>query len=183
MLPIAGMMFLFFFPACLGIFRQVILGDELGHQLLALGMFLFCIEQARMATQDLRQIAEAKEQVKDIRLKTFSLITISTIIIEILGFYTSSIWLGWGSVLILMSQFWFNLFAAIKICLGTEVTIQSWEISERLPVLIANVIGLVLISLWMSQIASLWIAGVLFGMVLLYCSIKLFLFFRHSNFV
>jgi hypothetical protein len=182
MLPIARMMFLFFFPACLGILRQVIWGSELTHQLLALGMFLFCIEQARMAAKDLQQIAEAKKQVNDIRLDTFSTITIITIIIELLGFYASSVWLGWGSILILLSQVWFNLFAGIKIHSSTETVIQSWKISERLPVLIADLLGLVLISLWMSQIASLWITWILFGMVIIYCSIKLILFFRYAVF-
>jgi hypothetical protein len=178
---IPGIIFLFFFPACLGLLGQVIWGNELAHQLLALGMFLFCIEQARMATQDLQQIAYARGKVKDIRLDTFSTITISTIVLEIFGFYASSFWLGWGSILILISQFWFNLFSGIKINLETETVIQTWNISERLPVLIANVVGLVLVSLWILQIASLWIAGGLFGMVILYCSIKFFLFWRSKQ--
>ncbi|MFH7026452.1 MAG: hypothetical protein ACHBN1_13850 [Heteroscytonema crispum UTEX LB 1556] len=182
MLPIAGMMFLLFFPASISILRQVIWGSELTHQLLALGMFLFCIDQARMAAKDLQQIAEAKKQVNDIRLDTFSTITISTIIIELFGFYASSVWLGWGSILILISQVWFNLFAGLKIHPSAEIIIQPWKISERLPVLIADFIGLVLVSLWMSQIASLWITWILFGMAIVYCSIKLVLFFRYVGF-
>jgi hypothetical protein len=181
MLPITRMMFLLFFPASLSILRQVIWGSELTHQLLALGMFIFCIEQARMAAKDLQQIAEAKKQVKDIRLDTFSTITISTIIIELFGFYASSVWLGWGSILILLSQVWFNLFAGVKIHSSTELVIQTWKVSERLPVLIADFIGLILISLWMSHIASLWITLVLFGMAIVYCSIKLILFFKNVD--
>jgi hypothetical protein len=173
MLPIPGLIFLLFFPANLCILRQVIWGQELTHQLLATGMFLFCIEQARMAAQDLQQIVKAKEQVKDSRLDTFLKITISTILIELLGFYTASIWLGWGSILILLSQVWFNLFAGVKIYTLSEMVIQPWKISERYNVLIADFLGLVLVSLWMLQIASVPIAWVLSGMAIAYCGIKL----------
>ncbi len=173
MLPIPGMIFLLFFPANLCILRQVIWGQELTHQLLATGMFLFCIEQARMAAQDLQQIVKAKEQVKDSRLDTFLKITTSTIFIELLGFYTASIWLGWGSILILLSQVWFNLLTGVKIYTSPEIIIQPWKISERYNVLIADFLGLVLVSLWMLQIAAVQITWGLFGMAIAYCGIKL----------
>ena len=178
MLPLGGMVLLLFFPASLGILRQVIWGQELTHQLLASAVFLFSIEQARMAAKDLQEIAAAKAQVKDVRLETFSTITISTICLELLGFYISSIWLGWGLIWILVSLVWFNLFAGVKIYLAAEVVIQDWSISERFIVLIADAIALVLVTLWMWQIASVWVTGILFGMIVLYCSIKLVLFFR-----
>ncbi|MDF5724748.1 MAG: hypothetical protein PUP91_30675 [Rhizonema sp. PD37] len=176
MLPIGGMMFLLFFPASLGILRQIIWSQELTHQLLASAVFLFSIEQARMAAKDLQDIAVAKAQVKDIRLETFSRITISTIFIELLGFYISSVWIGCGLIVILLSLVWFNLFAGVKIYLGEETVIQDWRISERFIVLIADAIGLVLVSLWMLQIASAWITMILFGMIVVYCSIKLVFF-------
>ncbi|MUG95188.1 hypothetical protein F7734_23645 [Scytonema sp. UIC 10036] len=182
MLPIPGVIFLLFFPANLCILRQVIWGQQLTHQLLAVGMFLFCIEQARMAAQDLQQIAMAKEQVKDNRLDTFLKITTSTIFIELLGFYTASIWLGWGSILILLSQVWFNLVAGVKIYTSPAIYIQPWKVSERYNVLIADVLGLVLVSLWMLQIASIQITWVLFGMAIAYCSIKLVLFLKYVFF-
>lgn len=172
MLSITGIIFLLFFPASLSILIQVIWGQELTHQLLASGLFLFSIEQARMAAKDLQLIAAAKQQVKDIRLNTFSFITISTIFLEIIGFYISSVWLGWGTILILLSLVWFNLFAPIKIHPEAEIVIQPWEISERLPVLIADAIALVLLTLWMWQIASVWISWGIFYLVIVYCSIK-----------
>ncbi len=170
--------FLLFFPACLNVLREVIWGQELTHQLLYLGMFLFCIEQASMAAQDLRQITGATQRVKDIRLNTFFIITITTIFIEIVGFYAAPVSFGWGSIIILLSQVWFNLFAGIKIDLLSENTIQIWKVTERFPVLIADIIGLLLVSLWMLQIGSLWINWILFGMPIIYCSIKLVLYLR-----
>jgi hypothetical protein len=177
---IAKIMFLLFFPACLGLLRQVIWGQELMHRVLALGTLLFCIDQARMAVQDLQQIADAK-QVDDIRLDNFYTITTITIFIELLGFYTSSIWWGWGSIIILLSQLWFNLLVKVKIQRSPEIIVQEWTIRERLPVLIADIVGIILVSFWMLEIGSRWIAGILFAMVIVYGVIKFFAFFRYSN--
>ncbi|MBF2014913.1 MAG: hypothetical protein IGS23_06870 [Rivularia sp. T60_A2020_040] len=182
---ISLIIFLFFFPACLGILRQVILSTELSHQLLALAIFLLCIEQANMANHDLQKVTDAKEQVKDARLNYFQIITIVTIIMELIGFYLSSIWLGWGSIVILFGLILFNLFVDIKINSSSENSsenssqniIQIWKISERLPVLIADMVGLLLISMWILKIGDFGISLGLFTMTMLYCSIKLFLFF------
>lgn len=174
-LPISGRVFLLFFPACLGVLKQVIWGSELTQQMLALGTFLFCIEQSRMAVKDLQQIADAKKQIKDTRLNSFYQVTAITIFIELIGFYISSIWWGWGSILILISQVWFNLFASIKIQHSPKISLQTWKVTDRLPVLIADIFGLFLVSLWMLKIGSEWIAWGLFAMVIVYGSIKLIL--------
>jgi hypothetical protein len=178
---IPKIIFLLFFPANLCILRQVVWGEELTHQILAVAMFLFCIEQARMAARDLEQIVEAKAQIKDSRLDTFLKVTTSTIFLELLGFYSASIWLGWGSVLILLSQVWFNLLASIKISTSPEIFIQPWKVSERYNVLVADFMGLVLVSLWMLQIASVQITWILFGMAIAYCSIKLILLLKYNS--
>jgi tellurite resistance protein TehA-like permease len=175
MLPISSRIFLLFFPACLGVLKQVIWGSQLTQQMLALGTFLFCIEQSRMAVKDLQQIVDAKKQIKDTRLNSFYQVTAITIIIELIGFYISSIWWGWGSILILISQVWFNLFASIKIQYSSKISIQAWKVTDRLPVLIADIVGLALVSLWMLQIGSDWIAWGLFGLVVVYGSVKLIL--------
>lgn len=175
MLPISSIIFLLFFPACLGVLKQVIWGSQLTQQMLALGTLLFCIEQSRMAVKDLQQIYDAKKQIKDARLDTFYQVTAITIIIELIGFYISSFLWGWGSIIILISQVWFNLFASIKIQYSPKISIQAWKMTDRLPVLIADIVGLVLVSLWMLQIGSEWIAWGLFGMVVVYGSVKLIL--------
>jgi hypothetical protein len=173
MISISQIIFLFFFPACVAIFTQVIWGTELPHRLLAIGTFLFCLEQARMAVKDLQKITDAKKQVSDSRLETFYQITIITILIEVIGFYLSSIWFGWGAILILISQVWFNLFANLKIDTYPETILSPWQLKERLAVLIADFCGLILVGFWMKGIASEWIAFGLFGMVILYGSIKI----------
>ncbi|MGB3651448.1 MAG: hypothetical protein WBA41_09585 [Rivularia sp. (in: cyanobacteria)] len=148
-----------------------------------MGIFLFCIEQANMANQDLQKVADAKELVKDDRLDIFKNITVITIIIELTGFYLSSIWLAWGSILILLGIIWFNLFANIKINISAKNIVQNWKISERLPVLIADLAGLILISLWELKIGYFWISWGLFAMAVVYCGIKSILFFKSLNLV
>jgi hypothetical protein len=180
MLSISQIIFLFFFPAGLGILGQVIWGTELTHQLLALGTFLFCLEQARMAVKDLQQIDDAKKKLSDSRLEFFFQITITTILIEVLGFYLSSVWFGWGAILILISQVWFNLFANLKIDIYPEISLKTWKITERLAVLIADICGLFLVILWMKGIASDLIAWGLFGMVILYGGVKFIRRFQAS---
>jgi hypothetical protein len=185
MSPISLTIFLFFFPACIVILRQVFWSEELSHQLLAFGIFLMCIEQANMANQDLQKVTDAKEQIKDVRLNYFQIITIVTIIIELIGFYLSSIYLEWGSILIAIGLIWFNLFANIRINTSPEniIQIQNWNITERFPVLTADLIGLFLICLWILKIGELWISCGLFAMAVVYCNIKLILFFKSLNFV
>jgi len=178
---ISKVIFLLFFPACIAILRQVIWSSELTHQLLAFGIFLLCIEQANMANQDLQKVDLAKEQLKDARLDNFKITTIITIIIELIGFYISSISLGWGLMIILFGIIWFNLFANIKINTSGENIIQPWNISERLPVLIADITGLILAILWILKIGEIWISWGLFAMAAVYCVIKLFLFINSLN--
>ena len=180
---IAQLLFLLFFPACMGILRQVIWSSELTHQLLAFGTFLFCIEQANMANQDLQKVADVKEKNPDVRVENFQKITIITIIIELMGFYLSSIWLGWGFILILLGLIFFNLFANIQIHNSNAKTIHNWGITARLPILIADTLALLLVNLWMLKIGDFWISWILFAMPLVYCSIKVFLFFKSFNLV
>jgi hypothetical protein len=182
---ISIIIFVLFFPAGIGILKQGIWNTELTHQIIAIAMCLFCLEQGRMAVKDLQKIAEAKKLVIDARLDNFYIITVTTILVELLGFYISSFWLGWGSIIILLSQVWFNLLAAIKINTSSQISakknivlIEPWTISERLPVLVADVLGLVLVSIWMLSFsilrsASFWISLVLCTMVVIYLGIKL----------
>ncbi|MDY6902970.1 MAG: hypothetical protein SWZ49_33595 [Cyanobacteriota bacterium] len=183
-MSIARIIFLLFFPACIAILlKQVIWGSELTHQLLAFGTFLFCIEQANMANQDLQKVSRLQKQIKDVRLNDFYRITIITIILELMGFYLSSIWLGWGFLLILISLIFFNLFVEINIHTSTVNAIHNWKITERFPVLIADAIAFILVSLWMLRIGDFWISWGLFSMAIFYCFIKFLLFFKSLNFV
>jgi hypothetical protein len=172
MSSIARVILLLFFPAWLGLLRQVFGADSLADQVLAIAILLLCIDQARMAVVDLEQLAQVKQQTQDRRLRRFSQATVSTIILELLGFYIAGIWLGSGAIAVLLSLIWFNLLAGIQLHPEQTVTIRPWGIPERLPVLLADGIGLVLISLWMVRIAPLAIASGLLGLVTVYGGAK-----------
>jgi hypothetical protein len=171
-LPVVWLMLLFFFPASLGLLAQVFGGDELSHQLLALALLLLCIDQARMAVVDLEQIGQVKQRVQDTRLDNFYRATVSTIVLELLGFYGSYIWLGWGAILVLLSQVWFNVLAGIQLQPSEENPIQTWGIPERRIVLIADGVGIILVGLWIAQIALLGMASGLLAMVVIYGWVK-----------
>lgn len=165
-------MFLLFFPASLGLLSQFIGGNELSHQLMALALLLLCADLARMAVVDLEQVKQIKQHVQDARLDNFYWVTVSTIILELLGFYSSYIWLGWGAILVLLSQLWFNVFAGIQLQPIEEKPIQSWGIPERKFVLLADGVGVILVGLWILQIAPLWMAAGLLAMIVIYGWIK-----------
>lgn len=167
-----GIIFLLFFPACLGLLGQVAGAEQWSSRIFAIAILLLCLDQARMAVVDLEQIAQVQQQTYDVRVKRFFQVTLSTIALELLGFYGAAVSLGWGAIAILASQIWFNLLAGIRLHPSQKVAIQGWGIPERLPVLYADGIGLVLVSLWMLQIAPLAIAASLLGLVLLYGGVK-----------
>jgi hypothetical protein len=165
-------MFLLFFPASLGLLSQVVGGNELSHQLMALALSLLCADLARMAVVDLEQVKQVKQQFQDARLDNFYWVTVSTIVLELLGFYSSYIWLGWGAILVLLSQLWFNFLAGIQLQPTEEKPIQSWGVPERKFVLLADGVGVILVGLWILQIAPLWMASGLLGMLIIYGWVK-----------
>jgi len=173
--------FLLFFPACLGILGQVIRPEAFDHRLLALGLLIFTIDQARMAVLDLKNIKSAKEKIEDVRLRYFYYTTICTIALELIGFYVASVQLGWGIILVLASQVGFNFFANIRLQPTESVIIQDKPFSEQITVLIADIVGLILIGFWMNAIAPLTIVLTLWTMAIVYGCIKIVLSWREKN--
>jgi hypothetical protein len=173
--------FLLFFPACLGILGQVIRSEAFDHRLLALGLLIFAVDQAKMAVLDLKNIKSAKEKIKDIRLQYFYYIVISTIALELIGFYIASVQLGWGIILVLVSQVGFNFFANIRLQPTESTIIQEKPFSEKIAVLIADIIALILIGFWMNAIAPLTIVLTLWTMAIAYGCIKYFLSLQEKN--
>jgi hypothetical protein len=173
--------FLLFFPACLGILGQFIRAEVFDHRLLALGLLIFTIDQARMAVLDLKNIRSAKEKIEDVRLRYFHYVTICTIALELIGFYVASVQLGWGIILALGSQVGFNFFANIRIQPTESIIIQEKPFSEKIAVLIADIVALILIGFWMNAIAPLTIVLTLWTMAIVYGCIKYFLSLQEKN--
>ena len=173
MTSIAWLLFALFFPASLGILGQVLPPQPLHHQLLALGLFLLAIDQARMAVVDLEQIAMVKNQTLDPRLTRFYWVTISTIVIELMGFYLASRYLGIGILFVLGSQVWFNAIVRIQIDPVQTNPIQEKPTLEKFLLFLANLLGMVLISLWIAKITPMVIVLSLWAIAIAYGGIKL----------
>jgi hypothetical protein len=173
MTSIAWLMFALFFPASLGILGQVLTPQSLHHQLLALGLFLLAIDQARMAVVDLEQIAMVKNQTLDPRLTRFYWVTMSTIIIELMGFYLAYQYLGIGIIFVLGSQVWFNAIVHIQIDPVQANPIQEKPNMEKSLLFLANLLGMILIGLWIARITPMAIVLSLWAIAIAYGGIKI----------
>ncbi|MEB3311891.1 MAG: hypothetical protein VKJ02_16825 [Snowella sp.] len=163
-----------FFGAGLGIFNAILRSHQFDYQFLALGLLIFAIDQAKMAVLDLNNIAIAKTKIQDPRLDQFYFITISTITLELTGFYLAVFQLGWGILLVLGSQVWFNLLVNIRLQPNDVNPIQNKPISEKVGVLLADIVGMILIGVWMIPVAPLTIVITLWTIAIAYAGIKLF---------
>ncbi len=154
---------------------EVFTAATTADRLLAAAMTLFCPELARMALVDLSNIAavtQQSEQPQDSRLGHFRTVVISTIVLETTGFYLTLLSLPGGAIAIIFSQLWFNLLASVQLHPGQTPAIAAFGRSNRLAVLVANGIGLGLLSLWPWQETRLWSAAGLFLLIIIFLLIK-----------
>ncbi len=175
---------LFFAPAGIGLIWQAVYHETVAQQLLALALALFCPELARMAKVDLDNVAATMQQVEDARLYRFLSVVNSTIVLELLGFYTALVSLPAGAVAIVCSQLWFNLLAELQLQPGQTPAVVSFGLSSRIPVLLANIVGLFFLSLWfvLAPASELtfgvviqvrrWLGGGMLALVVLFLLIK-----------
>lgn len=180
MSSIAWVMLGLFFPAGLGLIRGAIgipisissiSSPDLAYQILAAATFLICLEQARMAVVDLENVTALQQRIDDPRLQRFYWVTVVTIGIELIGFYGASVWLGWGCLVVLLSQLWFNLLAGVQLQPTAEPPIQPHG-ADRGLVLVADLISAALIAAWMGAVAPLWMVMIQLSMVLTYGGVK-----------
>lgn len=90
-----------------------------------------------------------------------------------MGFYTAFWQLGWGAIIVLLSQVLFNCFAGIKFNQGKQITIESDSLAERKLELLADFSGILFMSLWAVNFYSLVIAIAMLIIILIYALVKL----------
>lgn len=125
-----------------------------------------------MAAVDLQQISLLEAHAQNPSLRQFRRVTLTTIALELAGFYIGILWLGWGALAVLLSQVWFNLFAGIQLQPQAALPIQPYGALKRFPILLADSLGLLLVGLWLTSIWPVGAAGLLFSLVLIYAGIK-----------
>ena len=175
---------LLFVPAGVGLIWQAVCSEMLAQRLLALALSLFCPEVARMAKVDLDNVAATMQQVEDDRLSRFLAVVISTVVLELLGFYAALVSLPGGALVIVGSQLWFNLLADLQLQPEQTPAVVSFKIAQRIPVLIANTAGLLFLSLWfvlalapeltLGSVVRVreWLGGGMLALVVLFLLIK-----------
>lgn len=163
----------FFTPASMGLLWQTFTNDILSAQLLYFAFFLFSLEQISTAFIDLSSYFQEKTQDRYSQLSIFLSIVIITIIIELFGFYFALLSLGWGSIIVLISQFFFNLFAPLKVIPNQDkIILQSYSLSDKLSLLLVDSIVILLITLWFNNIYPLFIGFFILLIMLIFMMIK-----------
>lgn len=145
-----------FLPAGLGLITQAITTPYVAQKILAIALFLFCPELARMAWVDLQNIdavaavipKDPKDSFITEALTPFHRVVVSTIVLELFGFYLAQPFLVIGAIIIIFSQLWFNLLAGIQLCPEAAIPVVPLGMSDRKAVLIANAIALSLLCCW-----------------------------------
>ncbi len=167
------MVVLLFFAASLGLAWSVFFENTWSEKVLAFAFFLMSLEQARMAKIDLDNIRIVKEKSQELeKINSFFVVTIITIVIELSGFYLASFFLYRGAIIVLISFIFFNVFAKIKLHPTEETVVEDWGIFQRLPILIADSLALVLVTLVIFNFFPLVISSILLGIVVIYGIIK-----------
>ncbi|MBL1210967.1 hypothetical protein [Geminocystis sp. GBBB08] len=161
-----------FFPASFGLLWQSFSLNNLSAQLISFAFFLFSLEQARMAVIDLKPCIFSKNCFQSTVFIKFYLVIITTLIIELFGFYLALFSLGWGAIFVLISQFWFNCFAPVKIRETENITIQDYPFTDKIIILAADTIALILMSLWLINIFPLIISISILALTLIFCFVK-----------
>ncbi|MEO0540741.1 MAG: hypothetical protein AAFZ80_07730 [Cyanobacteria bacterium P01_A01_bin.105] len=166
-----------FCPATVGLLVGLLLSSATGlaHSVLRLGTWLLSIEQARVAVldwQNIQQVAATVEDGPESRLTSFRRLTVAVIGLELLGFYLAIGWPGWGALTVLVAQVLFNGGATIALFPQAAVPVVPWGLRERLPVLVADLVGVALAGLWILDVARLGSAIALLTLVLVYLIFK-----------
>jgi hypothetical protein len=161
-----------FLPAIIILAIGVTVNSDLSTRLLVMALLLLCLDQMRMAIVDLQNIAAIPASKKDDRLNWFRGVTLATIVVELFGFYLAGWYLGVGAIVVLLSQIGFNLCAGIQLEPQSHAPIVVWTWRDRWVVLVADIVGIGLVSFWLAKIATLGMSIGLLGMVLTYGVVK-----------
>jgi hypothetical protein len=157
----------------LGLLYQIVGAKTIAQFCLAFALAILYCDQDRMAVIDRANIQTLQQRaIATPDLQRFTWVTHTTIGLELVGFYLVWVSLGWSSVVVLVSQLWFNLLAGVQLVPESDPPIQPWGIKDRAIVLAADGIGLLLAMLYTLKIYPLVMAIALLTMVLLYVLIK-----------
>ena len=168
--------------------------------LLAIALLLLCAELSWMAYVDLNNVSKTAAQffsdnaeysVKDVEDKEKTLLIdflfciLSTVVLELIGFYAASFSLWVAALVVIASQVWFNSLARIQLFPNKTPAIVLFGVRQRIGVLVANGVALALLGLRfvfgaeLAPAAGLLVLSILFLLIkyapILYQRIKSFI--------
>jgi hypothetical protein len=109
---------------------------------------------------------------KNNKLSQFLLVVIFTIIIELFGFYLALFSLGWGAIFVLISQICFNILAPLKVLKIEDFSLTNYHFSDKVGILLADTICIVLMSLWINNFYPLTIGFIILFITLTFAGVK-----------
>jgi hypothetical protein len=172
MSAIAWIWFAIYFPAGCLLLGKTIVATDLSERILAAALLLLALDLARMAVVDLEAVDVLRQEGEDTAVTGFFCVTVSTIVLELLGLYATWGNLVLGGTIVSVSQLWFNLLVRVQLQPTATVRVQPWPIVDRLPVIGAQIFTLVILFLYSQDFARLWLAIILLASILIYGGIK-----------
>jgi hypothetical protein len=169
---IAWSWFAIYFPACCLLLGKTILAADLSERILAVALLLLALDLARMAVVDLEAVEVLRQEGEDAAVEGFFRVTVSTIVLELLGLYATWGNLVLGGTIVSISQLWFNLLVRVQLKPTAAVKVEPWGIVDRLPVIGAQIFTLAILFLYSQDFAQLWLAVILLAAILIYGGIK-----------
>lgn len=118
--------------------------------------------------------AVSEALLEDSRLSHFYRTVISTVVLEVSGFYLALWSLPLGAIVIIFSQLWFNVSAKVQLWPHRSPAVEFCGIAQRWPVLVANAIGLLLMSLWFVEALRIWLGLGVLLLIALFLVLKYF---------
>ena len=102
----------------------------------------------------------------------FFKVVFSTFVLELFGFYGALVSLRWGGIVVIASQLWFNLLAKVQLWPGQTPAVEELGVSQRLPVLVANSLSVVLFLFWTTPESRIWLSMTLLLLISSFLFIK-----------
>lgn len=139
-----------------------------------------CYHTVNTLAQDVKQKSQTVNltsrdiifEEKHDNLYQFLFVIISTIIIELFGFYLALFSLGWGAIFVLISLIWFNSLAPLKVIDTDKFSLTNYNFADKIMILFADIICVVLMSLWVINVYPLTIAFIILFITLTFASVK-----------
>lgn len=122
--------------------------------------------------KDIRSLALETKTKESAFLNQFFRIVVSTIALELAGFYAALLSPPLGALIVIFSQLWFNLLAGVQLFPHQSPAIVPFGPRQRVDVLAANSVAIFLLCLWPIAVMKLSVGIGLLMLITLFLVLK-----------